>query len=285
MLNIQRLGIPGGDAFLLSDDTTAFLLDSGFSFSGPQLAQQIREKLGERPLDAILLTHSHYDHAGGAMHVKGLYPNAMIIAHEYAEKVFQKDGAKRTMKEMDRAEAENRGVYNYEDLFDSLHADQTVQDGDTVRLGSYTFMVLHLPGHTRCSVGYWCEEEHLLLASETLGVPASSDVVSPTYLVGYKITLESIDRAAALSPERIVIPHNGCLNGKKLCRDYLEKARYWAVEAHDRIHTAHNAGLSNAECTEILRSLFYTPTTALVQPVKAFELNASYMVPMLLREP
>lgn len=285
MLNIQKLGTPGGDAFLISDNTTAFLLDSGFAFSGPQLAEQIREALGDRPLDAILLTHSHYDHAGGAMHVKALYPNAEIIAHEYADKVFQKDGAKRTMKEMDSAEAKNRGVFGYDDLFDTLRADRTVRDGDTVQLGAHSFIVLHLPGHTRCSIGYWCTESRLLLSNETLGVPASEDVVSPTYLVGYQMTLDSIDRVAALSPEHIVVPHNGCIIGGDACADFLKKARYWAVEAHDRIHEAHKNGRTDAECIELLRSLFYTPKTALVQPVKAFELNASYMVPMLLREP
>ena len=285
MLTVQKLGIPGGDAFLISDNTTAFLLDSGFAFSGPQLAEQIREKLGDRTLDAILLTHSHYDHAGGAMHVKRLYPNAEIIAHEYAEKVFQKDGAKRAMKELDSTEAHIRGVLEYDALFDTLHADRVVLDGDTVQLGTHTFTVLHLPGHTRCSVGYWCEEYRLLLASETLGVPASEDVISPTYLVGYQMTLDSIDRVAALSPEHIVVPHNGCVIGKDACADFLTKARHWAVEAHDRIHAAHGAGETDAACIEILRRLFYTPKTALVQPVKAFELNASYMIPMLLKEP
>lgn len=285
MLKIQKLGIPGGDAFLLSDDSTAFLLDSGFAFSGLQLAEQIRAALGTQPLDAILLTHSHYDHAGGAMQVKNLFPNAKNYAHEYAVKVFGKPGAKRTMREMDSAEAEKHGITAYEDLFDELQADCAVQDGDEIRLGRYTFRVLHLPGHTRCSVGYWCAEERLLLASETLGVPACPGVVSPTYLVGYQITLDAIDLVSALPVEHIVLPHTGCLDGCDACREFLRTARHWAVEAHDRVHALHRAGETDQACIELLRTLFYTPETALVQPVKAFELNARYMVPMLLKEP
>ena len=62
MLKIQNVGaFPGGDAFLLDDGNGACLLDTGFGFCGEALAVHVRRALAERPLDAILLTHSHYD--------------------------------------------------------------------------------------------------------------------------------------------------------------------------------------------------------------------------------
>ena len=106
MLKIQNVGaFPGGDAFLLDDGNGACLLDTGFGFCGEALAVHVRRALAERPLDAILLTHSHYDHACGAPHVQALYPDAPVLAHEYAAQVFQKPGAKRVMREMDQSAA------------------------------------------------------------------------------------------------------------------------------------------------------------------------------------
>lgn len=165
-----------------------------------------------------------------------------------------------------------------------MDAGRILRDGDTVTVGAHVFTVLHQPGHTRCSIAFWCESERLLIASETLGVPAGGDLVAPAYLIGYGCTLDAIDRALALPVERMLLPHNGVLEGAARCRRFLENARFWAVEAHERVHAAHRAGADEAACIELLYKLFYTPETAHGQPEKAFRLNASHMVPMLLRE-
>ena len=216
--------------------------------------------------------------------MQALYPDAPVLAHEYAAQVFQKPGAKRVMREMDQSAAALFGVTAYTDRIDALHADRILRDGDTVTVGAHAFTVLHQPGHTRCSIAFWCESERLLIASETLGVPAGGDLVAPAYLIGYGCTLDAIDRALALPVERMLLPHNGVLEGAARCRHFLENARFWAVEAHERVHAAHRAGADEAACIELLYKLFYTPETAHGQPEKAFRLNASYMVPMLLRE-
>ena len=54
--------VPGDSAFLIDDGTTAVLCDSGFAFTGRAVADNLRQVLGKRTLDYILLTHSHYDH-------------------------------------------------------------------------------------------------------------------------------------------------------------------------------------------------------------------------------
>ena len=54
---------PGDSAFLIDDGITAILYDSGFAFTGYAVADNIKSALGERTLDYIFLTHSHYDMA------------------------------------------------------------------------------------------------------------------------------------------------------------------------------------------------------------------------------
>ena len=57
--------VNGGEGFLFVSENTTFLLDDGFSFCGNALVDNIKKVLGDRGLDYILLTHSHYDHVGG----------------------------------------------------------------------------------------------------------------------------------------------------------------------------------------------------------------------------
>jgi glyoxylase-like metal-dependent hydrolase (beta-lactamase superfamily II) len=67
-------------AFLLDDGSTTILYDTGFGFTGDAIAQNIRAYLGERNLDYIFLTHSHYDHALGSAYVLRHYPDAKVVA-------------------------------------------------------------------------------------------------------------------------------------------------------------------------------------------------------------
>ena len=91
----------GDAAFLIDDGTTSILYDTGFGFTGYAVAQNIKAQLGERKLDYIFLTHSHYDHALGSAYILRHYPTAKVVAASYAADVFSRDGAKRIMKELD----------------------------------------------------------------------------------------------------------------------------------------------------------------------------------------
>ena len=71
---------PGDSAFLLDDGQTAILYDTGFAFTGYAVADNIRKALGDRPLDYIFLTHSHYDHALGTPYICARYPSAKVVA-------------------------------------------------------------------------------------------------------------------------------------------------------------------------------------------------------------
>ena len=73
-------GRPGGDAFLLLTEGHAALVDSGYAFCAGEMVEKIRQNLGERRLDYILLTHSHYDHASGSPNAAEAFPEARVVA-------------------------------------------------------------------------------------------------------------------------------------------------------------------------------------------------------------
>ena len=182
-----------GDAsFLIDNGKTSILYDTGFGFTGYSVAENIKKCLGDRQLDYIFLTHSHYDHSLGSAYILRYYPNAKVVAGKYAVDIFKRDGAKRVMKELDAKFATACGVNDYEFLGDELRVDIAVDDGDIVNAGDMSFEVINLPGHTRCCVGYYFKEEGLLLSNETLGVYDGDKTILPAVLVSFSDAITSI---------------------------------------------------------------------------------------------
>ena len=274
---------PGDAAFLIDDGKTAIMYDSGFAFTGYKVADKIKKILGERKLDFIFLTHSHYDHALGSVYALKYWPDAKVVAGEYAAKIFEKPTAKAVMRDLDRKFAIKCGVLEYEDLVDDLKVDIRVCDGDIIKAGDLEFTVLNLPGHTKCSVGYYCSEHKLLLSCETIGVYNGSDDVVPSYLVGYEMTLNSISKVEKLSIENILIPHYGILD-EKTTELYLKKARESAVSTAKEIWQMSKNGKNKDEMIEYFKDKFYRGYIKDIYPIDAMELNTGIMIDLLLRE-
>ncbi|MBQ7930872.1 MAG: MBL fold metallo-hydrolase [Clostridia bacterium] len=274
---------PGDSAFLIDDGTTAVLYDTGFAFTGFAVADNIRRILGERPLDYIFLTHSHYDHAAGSPYICARYPDAKVVAGEYAVKIFAKPTAREVMRDLDRKFAAKCGITEYEDLLDHLKADIPVRDGDVIRAGKMEFTAVDLPGHTKCSVGYYLASEKLLLGTETLGVYDGGEIVFPSYLVGYRMALDSIAKAEGMEIENIVLPHYGLLAREKTAF-YLSMCRKNAVETADGIMEILHSGGTYEDAAAYFWKTFYHGNVPAIYPEDAMELNTGIMVKLLERE-
>ncbi len=103
-------------AFLIDDGKTSILYDTGFSFTGNKIVENIKKELGNRALDYVFLTHSHYDHALGVPAVKRAFPNCQIVASTHTAEIFKKEKALHVMRELDESFARICGVENYEDV-------------------------------------------------------------------------------------------------------------------------------------------------------------------------
>lgn len=273
----------GDSAFLIDDGKTAIMYDSGFAFTGYKVAEKIKEILGDRNLDYIFLTHSHYDHALGSVYALETWPEAKVVAGEYAAKIFSKPTAKAVMRDLDGKFAKTCGIEEYEDLIDNLKVDIAVSDGDKIKAGDMEFIAINLPGHTKCSVGYYCPEEKLLLSCESIGVYNGKDDVVPSYLVGYQMALDSIEKVSKLDVENILIPHFGLI-GKEETEFYLKKAKESAISTAQEIKDLLVEGKSKEDVAKYFIDKFYHGYIKEIYPIDAIELNTGITVDLLSRE-
>lgn len=273
-----------GDAsFLIDDGKTTILYDTGFGFTGAAITENIKDYLKERPLDYIFLTHSHYDHVLGCPYILRYYPNAKVVAGKYAVDIFKRDGAKKVMKELDSQFAKTCGITDYEFLGDELKVDIAVDDGDIVHAGDMEFKVINLPGHTRCSIGFYCEKEGLFLSCESLGVYDGKETILPLFLVSYFDTISSIEKLEKLKITSFLAAHCGLLDEKQ--KDFFLKNMKSSMQnTAQAILERLKSGFSDEEIVQQFKDKYWQGYVREIYPEDAINLNTSLIVKAVKKE-
>lgn len=283
-LKITNVGaVPGGECYLIDNGRSAALLDSGFAFCAEDMIANVKAILGDRPLDYVLLTHTHYDHASGSAYCRDVWPDVKCVGSEYAAKILAKESAIAVMRKMNDSAASLFGYSCYSDKLDRLGIDMVMGDGGSFDFGGSEVQVFETQGHTRCSVVFYFPSHKLLLSSETLGVLGDANSVMPCYLVGYEMSINSIVKASALDVEHALIPHSGLVSGAA-CKMFFNNALIAAEMFRDLVAELHYEGKSVEEITAICKAQYYVGSIRDIQPEKAYDLNASYMIPMVIAE-
>jgi glyoxylase-like metal-dependent hydrolase (beta-lactamase superfamily II) len=182
------VGLFQENAYLAVDETTgaAVFIDPGAE--GERLLEVLRRS-GAR-LEAIWLTHAHVDHVGGIAAIKREH-DVPVLLHPLDEPVY---AAAETVARM------------YGIPFDPPPPpDAPLAEGQTVRIGSATFEVLHVPGHAPGHVLFVGDAVVFggdLLFAGSIGrtdLPLSDPVAMQ----------ESLARAASLPEGLVVHPGHG----------------------------------------------------------------------------
>ena len=132
-----HLGALGTNCYLVpSGEGHCVIIDIGDG------AAKLRETLLKQnlTLDAILLTHGHYDHVAGVEEIRNAYQIPVYI-HEADENCLRSGQA-------------NLAYQLTSKQFIPVKEYQTIRDGDTLSLGELTVEVMHTPGHTPGGVCY-----------------------------------------------------------------------------------------------------------------------------------
>jgi glyoxylase-like metal-dependent hydrolase (beta-lactamase superfamily II) len=281
MIEIIPTGRTGAECFLLVSENGAFLVDTGYAFCAEATVRNIARALDARPLDCILLTHSHFDHIDGLSAIRRVWPDAEVIGSHYVRDVLSREKARQMIRVMDDDAAAQCGETAAQGNYtDELMPDMTVGDGDMLRIGGASIRVMEMPGHTKCSVSYHFQEDDLLVLCETPGVKLREGDIVPAFVVNYAAAIRAIDQVESLAPRRILISHFGVASGDEVM-DYLQKARTAAQDAAALILKGHDQGKSIDDILDDCAERFYIASGRMRE---GFLGNMRAMIPRLLAE-
>ena len=155
---------------------SCIVIDPGFT---PEVVLQKAAEMGKR-IDAILLTHGHFDHVGGVKAIAKVSGCAVYL-HE---------------ADLAMPETWTDGPLFYTD---------TYQEGDTLSLCGLSIRVLHTPGHTPGSVCLAVEDT--LFSGDTLFMDSCGRTDLPC---GNQVAiLKSLKRLASLPTDYRVLSGHG----------------------------------------------------------------------------
>ncbi|MCF0134829.1 MAG: MBL fold metallo-hydrolase [Lachnospiraceae bacterium] len=143
--------------FVINEDTGEMVcVDPGIL--GDKLAEAALRD-GYKPV-AVLLTHGHFDHVGGAEEF--VNTSALNAGDGKQIPVCILDKDRETMADPEKnASWMIRRSREY-------RADHMLQDGQELILAGMNFKVIHTPGHTPGGCCYYLEQEGILFSGDTL---------------------------------------------------------------------------------------------------------------------
>jgi|SRR5579871_2047458 len=142
---------------------------------------------------AIVITHAHIDHIGGAQKLKQATGAPVYMNHNDTE-----------LQKMLEVQAAWLGMRPPE----QVAIDSSAKEGDRLLVGAAEFYVLETPGHTQGSISLWIPSEGKLVAGDTL----FRDSIGRTDLPGgdgQQILRSIHTKLMPLPGETVVIPGHG----------------------------------------------------------------------------
>lgn len=230
-----------GAVYLLAGEEPA-LVDTGTGYSYEVVLEAMAEVgIDRSELSAILLTHVHLDHAGGASPLAAACPNADVYVHE--------SGA-RFLEDPERIWAGTRAVVGdriqYYREPDPLPDDRIVElgDGETVTLGDRQLDVHRAPGHAFHQVVYHDRRSDGIFTADAAGiyVPALDRVRPTSPPPGFDLEgcLDDIAMLEELDPAALYYPHFGDQPTGDRLAAYRETLREWVAAVEKKRNELEN---------------------------------------------
>lgn len=152
----RQIGLSGPadcHVYLIRSSEGYVLIDAGGGGTGERIAANIRQE-GIDPSDvrALLLTHSHADHACGAAELRSL-TGCKVYISDHSRKLLEQG----TDQDAGLDVAREQGVYPPDFHYRNCVVDHGLRDRDVIEIGDLRFQAIAVEGHSPDSLCFSVE--------------------------------------------------------------------------------------------------------------------------------
>ena len=179
--------------WLAWDNGSAILVDPGFCDADEFAPFETFMRREGLRLEAILLTHGHFDHIFGVERTQDAFGPVPVYMHPEDWELIGMAG------EMARP-------YGFQP--EISFEPTAINDGDVLELIGRKWEVIGTPGHTKGGVCFYCREEKLLFSGDTLfaGTIGRTDLYGGDY---GKLIVSIMDKLIGLDGDTVLLPGHG----------------------------------------------------------------------------
>jgi len=165
---IKAINAGGIDCFLIKTGAGFVLIDTGVANKPANLEKEL-QRAGCKPgnLNLIVLTHGDFDHSGNAAYIRDRF-GAKIAMHigdsgmvERGDQSWNRKAKPDRVTILGRIIAFISPFFTGPIEFDTFKPDLYVEDGYDLSEYGLDARVLHLPGHSKGSIGIWTTDGDL----------------------------------------------------------------------------------------------------------------------------
>lgn len=230
-IDIQQWGIPQVGTVYVVKGEKIVLIDSGTSQTTEKVLKTLEEfKINLQKINAMIITHEHYDHGAGAAVLLEKMPTTMVLASEKTAEILRDP---RMFEETSKKYyGETAGLVS---PYPPVKNVEIIEEGDSMELGEgITLEVVALPGHTPGSIGLFESKTKTFFAGDAVcNYNGQYDFYMPPSfpeLFDYETYLRSLDKILSYDLEYLCMGHFGTQKqpkAKRVVKKAAETAKDW----------------------------------------------------------
>ncbi|NOU65757.1 MBL fold metallo-hydrolase [Paenibacillus sp. LMG 31461] len=213
------------NVYAIDSEEGVLLIDAGSGLGEDAILNRLRDDgiMPER-VNALVLTHAHSDHAGGARGLKDQLGLLVMASKRTAAIVESGDEAQLGLEQ-----ARRDGIYPEQYQFKSCPVDRILREGDIISRGAFRLRVLYVPGHSHDMIALFDDSSQTLFAADTVFSGGKLAIID-TEDFSMKDYRSTIAKLSSLKVERLFAGHGEAL---------LERGGDAVRLAHERFEQEH----------------------------------------------